>query len=586
MIGWVITGALSLAAFYIGNRWAYLFMTGTQDPLQAALTATNTLMTAIAEQPLKIYLQQECLVGGALLALAFLLFTLNQSMNRKHFRKGEEYGSARWGTPRDIKPFIDPEPSRNMILTETESITLNGRMKNPEHNRNKNVLVVGGAGSGKTRFYVKPNLMQMHSSYVVTDPKGTILDEVGQLLAENGYKIKVFNLYEMSKSNHYNPFVYIRKEEDVLTLIENLVVNTTPPEQKGGDPFFSQAEKALLQALMFYIFYEAPAHEQNFETLLQLLLAAEVREDDEAFQSPLDILFAELAEKDSSHIAVQQYRIFKMAAGKTAKSILISAGVRLAPFTIKAVRELLSEDDIALDTLGEEKAVLFIIIPDSNKTFNFLAAMMYTQLFQTLMYKADMVYGGRLPIHVRLLIDEFANIGKIPNFEEIISTIRSREISATVVLQNLAQLKAKYDKSWETITGNCDTMLFLGGKEQSTLEYMSKELGKATIDNQHFNKTVGREKSRSEQNQNLGRELLTPDEIGVMSGSKCILTIRGVRPFFSKKFDITKHRHYKRLADYDKTNLFNIEKYRERESEQAIDLANCDIYNIDLSAEM
>ena len=462
---------------------------------------------------------------------------------------------------------------------------MDSRPKNPKYARNKNVVVIGGSGSGKTRFFVKPNLMQLHSSYCLTDPKGTILIECGQLLQRGGYRIKTLNTINFSKSMHYNPFAYIRSEKDILKLVNTLIVNTKGDGEKSGEDFWVKAERLLYSALVGYIWYEAPDEEMNFITLLELINASEAREDDEEYQSPVDLLFADLEERDPDHFAVKQYKKYKLAAGKTAKSILISCGARLAPFDIKELRDLMAYDDLELDTLGDRKTALFIIISDTDDTFNFVAAILYTQLFNLLCDKADDLYNGKLPVHVRFLLDEFANIGQIPRFEKLIATIRSREISACIILQSQSQLKAIYKDSADTIIGNCDTTLFLGGKEQSTLKEISEILGKETIDSFNTSENRGREKSYGLNYQKLGKELMTKDELAVMDGGKCILQLRGVRPFFSDKYDITKHPNYKYLSDFDKKNIFDIERYmRKRPAIVKPDEA-FDIYEIDLSDE-
>lgn len=483
-----------------------------------------------------------------------------RSKNAKKYRKNVEYGSARWGTPKDIKPYMDPAFRKNIILTQTERLTMDSRPKNPKYARNKNVLVVGGSGSGKTRFFVKPNLMQCHSSYVVTDPKGTVLIECGKLLQRKGYRIKIFNTINFKKSLHYNPFAYIHSEKDILKLVNTLIANTKG-EGKASDDFWVKAETLLYCALIGYIWYEAPKNEQNMNTLIKFINASEVREDDEDFKNPVDLMFDALEAKNPNHFAVRQYKKYKLAAGKTAKSILISCGARLAPFDIQEVRDLTSYDEMELDTLGDRKTALFVIISDTDDTFNFLVAMMYSQLFNLLCDKADDVYGGRLPVHVRCLLDEFANIGQIPKFEKLIATMRSREISACIVLQAQSQLKAIYKDNMDTIIGNCDSALFLGGKEKTTLKDLSEVLGKETIDLFNESDTRGTQRSYGINYQKTGKSLMSMDELAVLDGSKCILQLRGVRPFLSDKYDITKHPNYKYLADYDKRNAFDIEKF-------------------------
>ena len=484
--------------------------------------------------------------------------------NAKKYRKGMEYGSARWGTAEDIKPYTDPVFENNIPLTQTERLTMNSRPKQPKYARNKNILVIGGSGSGKTRFFVKPSLMQMHSSYVVTDPKGTVLIECGKLLQRGGYRIKVLNTINFKKSMKYNPFAYLRSEKDILKLVNTIIANTKGDGEKSGEDFWVKAEKLYYTALIGYIWYEAPEDEKNFTTLLEMINASEAREDDEDFQNPVDLMFERLEEKDPEHFAVKQYKKYKLAAGKTAKSILISCGARLAPFDIKELRELMETDEMELDTIGDRKTALFVIISDTDDTFNFVVSILYTQLFNLLCDKADDVYGGRLPVHVRCLLDEFANIGQIPKFEKLIATIRSREISASIILQSQSQLKAIYKDNADTIVGNCDTTLFLGGKEKTTLKEISEILGKETIDSFNTSETRGRELSHGLNYQKLGKELMTQDEIAVMDGGKCILQLRGVRPFFSDKFDITKHPKYKYLSDADPKNAFDMEKHLRR----------------------
>ena len=484
--------------------------------------------------------------------------------NAKKYRKGMEYGSARWGTAEDIKSYTDPVFENNIPLTQTERLTMNSRPKQPKYARNKNILVIGGSGSGKTRFFVKPSLMQMHSSYVVTDPKGTVLIECGKLLQRGGYRIKVLNTINFKKSMKYNPFAYLRSEKDILKLVNTIIANTKGDGEKSGEDFWVKAEKLYYTALIGYIWYEAPDEEKNFTTLLEMINASEAREGDEDFQNPVDLMFERLEEKDPEHFAVKQYKKYKLAAGKTAKSILISCGARLAPFDIKELRELMETDEMELDTIGDRKTALFVIISDTDDTFNFVVSILYTQLFNLLCDKADDVYGGRLPVHVRCLLDEFANIGQIPKFEKLIATIRSREISASIILQSQSQLKAIYKDNADTIVGNCDTTLFLGGKEKTTLKEISEILGKETIDSFNTSETRGRELSHGLNYQKLGKELMTQDEIAVMDGGKCILQLRGVRPFFSDKFDITKHPKYKYLSDADPKNAFDMEKHLRR----------------------
>ena len=500
------------------------------------------------------------LLVGVLTALLIRLIVYEKSKNAKKYRRNVEYGSARWGKADDIAPYIDPGFRNNVILTQTERLTMNNRPKDPKTARNKNVLVVGGSGSGKTRFFVKPQIMQMHSSYVVTDPKGGLLCETGKMLQKNGYKIKVLNTINFKKSMHYNPFSYIHSEKDVLKLVTCLMQNTKG-EGKGSDPFWEKAEQLLYTALIGYIWLEAPEEEKNFNTLIEMINAMEVREDDEDFENQVDIIFRELKEKNPNHFAVRQYAKYRLAAGKTAKSILVSCGARLAVFDIAELREVTAYDELELDTLGDRKTALFLIMSDTDDSFNFLISMCYTQLFNLLCEKADDVYGGRLPVHVRCLIDECANIGQIPKLEKLIATIRSREISACLVLQAQSQLKAVYKDNADTIIGNCDSRLFLGGSEPTTLKELSASLGKETIDIANTGESRGKEVSHSLNYQKLGKDLASVDELSVLDGGKCILQLRGVRPFLSDKYDITKHPNYKYLSDYDPRNNFDIEKF-------------------------
>lgn len=505
------------------------------------------------------------LLAGLITAAAIGVFLHIKRKNKKNFRDKEEYGSARWGTQKDIEPYIDTENSKNnIILTQTESLTMNGRPPNPKYARNKNIIVVGGSGSGKTRFFVKPNLMQMHSSYVVTDPKGTLVLECGKMLQKAGYRIKIINTINMDKSMHYNPFAYIHSEEDILNLANTIITNTKGDGDKSGEDFWVKAERLLYCAFIAVIYYEFPQEERNFGTLLWLINQCETREDDETFKNRVDIMFEQLeAKKGEDHFAVRQYKKYKLAAGKTAKSILISCGARLAPFDIDKVRKMMAYDEMELDTLGDanQKTALFVIVSDTSSTYNFIVAMMYTQLFNLLCTVADDKYGGRLPTHVRCLLDEFANIGQIPNFDKLIATIRSREISASIILQSKSQLKAIYKDNADTIIGNCDTELFLGGKEKSTLKELSEILGKQTIDLFTTSLTYGQSQSSGTNYNRTGRELMSQDEIAVMDGGKCIMQIRGTRAFFSDKYDITKHDRYKELSDYDSKNTFDVTGY-------------------------
>ena len=545
---------------YVADKFAYGYRV---TPGNAAL---NRLMDSLSNNtafmnPLPSLHPKDLLIGAAV-GIGMRAIVYFKAKNAKKFRHGEEYGSARWGTPKDIEPYMDKENfENNILLTSTERLQMNGRPSSPKFARNKNVLIIGGSGSGKTRFFVKPNLMQMHSSYVVTDPKGTVLLEVGKMLQKNRYRIKVLNTINFAKSCHYNPFAYIRSEKDILKLVNTIIVNTKGEGAQATEDFWVKAEKLYYTALIAYIWYEAPPEEQNFSMLIDLIDASEAREDDEEFKNAVDLLFEELASEDPNHFAVRQYAKYKLAAGKTAKSILISCGARLAPFDIRELRELTSYDELELDTLGEQRTAMFVIISDTDATFNFLVSIMYTQLFNLLCDKADDVYGGRLPIHVRCLLDEFANIGQIPNFEKLIATIRSREISASIILQSKSQLKAIYKDNADTIEGNCDTTLFLGGKEKTTLKEMAEILGKETIDLYNTSDTRGTTQSYGMNFQKTGKELKSQDEIAVMDGGKCIMQVRGVRPFFSDKFDITKHKQYKYLSDFDDKNTFDIEKY-------------------------
>ena len=552
-----------LVFFYLGDKAGQAFRLAAGGDISSKVLHINGGFQTAFANPLPSFNPQDMLVGLVGAGLVFLALQIKRQ-NAKKYRKGVEYGSARWGTAADIQPYIDPEFDNNVLLTQTERLMMSSRPKNPAHARNKNVLVVGGSGSGKTRFFVKPNLMQMHSSYCVTDPKGTILIEVGRLLRRGGYEVKVLNTINFAKSMKYNPFEYLRSEKDILKLVSTIIANTKGDGEKSGEDFWVKAEKLYYTALIGYIFYEGREDEKNFITLLDMINASEAREDDEEFKNPVDLMFDKLEEKDPEHFAVLQYRKYKMAAGKTAKSILISCGARLAPFDIRELRQLMEYDELGLDTLGDRKTALFVIISDTDATFNFVAAMMYSQLFNLLCDKADDFYGGRLPVHVRCLLDEFANIGQIPQFEKLIATIRSREISASIILQSQSQLKAIYKDNADTIVGNCDTTLFLGGKEKTTLKEMSELLGKETIDSFNTSENRGQSQSYGLNYQKLGKELMSQDEIAVMDGGKCICQLRGVRPFLSDKYDITKHPRYKYLSDADKANTFDVEKYLAR----------------------
>ena len=539
----------------IGEAWRIAEGTDISTKLLGFFTSMGTAWG----NPMPSFHPFDLCIGLAIGA-AFRLVVYVRSKNAKKYRHGEEYGSARWGGPKDIEPFADPVFQNNVILTRTESLTMNSRPKDPKTARNKNVLIVGGSGSGKTRFWLKPNLLQCHSSYVITDPKGGIVEECGAVLVRNKYRIKIFNTINFKKSMHYNPFAYIHSEKDILKLVTTLMVNTQG-ESKGGDQFWEKAEKLLYTALIAYIHYIAPVEEQNFGTLITFLNAMEVREDDETFQNPIDQMFEALEKKEPDHFAVRQYRLYKLAAGKTAKSILISCGARLAPFDIAELREITRYDELELDTLGDRKTALFLIMSDTDSTFNFLISMIYTQLFNLLCEKADDQYHGRLPVHVRCLIDECANIGQIPNLEKLVATIRSREISACLVLQAQSQLKAIYKDNADTIIGNMDTRIFLGGSEPTTLKELSAALGKETIDMFNTGVSKGSQESHSVNYQRTGHELASVDELAVLDGGKCILQLRGVRPFLSDKYDLTKHPNFQYTADCDEKNRFDIEKF-------------------------
>ena len=549
---------LGLAATNFGEAWR---LAEGKELGEHIMSMMGTFPVAFAN-PLPSLHPLDLLIGfscGTGLRLAVYL----RSKNAKKYRHGMEYGSARWGNAKDIEPFMAPKFSDNIILTKTERLMMSNRPPDPKNARNKNVLVVGGSGSGKTRFWLKPNLLQCHSSYVVTDPKGTIVLECGQAMLKNGYKVKVLNTINFKKSMHYNPFAYVHSEKDILKLVTTLMTNTKG-EGSGGDPFWEKSERLLLTALIAYLHYEAPVEEQNFATLLEMLNTMQVLEDDEEYQNPVDLLFEELAKKKPNSFAGRQYKLYKLAAGKTAKSILISCGARLAPFDIQELRDLTMYDELQLDTLGDKKTALFLIMSDTDSTFNFLISMVYTQLFNLLCDKADDVYGGKLPIHVRCLIDECANIGQIPNLEKLVATIRSREISACLVLQARSQLKAIYKDNADTIVGNMDSQIFLGGSEPTTLKDLSEMLGKETIDAFNTSDTRGNSPSYGTTFQKMGHELLSRDELAVLDGGKCILQLRGVRPFLSDKYDLTQHPNYKLTSDYDPKNTFDIEKYLNR----------------------
>ena len=550
-----------LAFFYLGNIFSHHIRSYTGgDVIDKTLQGLLEL-NRMSFFP-SLYLIDIIMGIGTAVLIKFIVYT--KGKNAKKFRQGKEYGSARWGNRKDIEPYMDEKFQNNILLTKTERLSMNGRPSNPKYARNKNVLVIGGSGSGKTRFYVKPNLMQMHSSYCVTDPKGTIVLECGKMLEDNGYEIRILNTINFKKSMKYNPFSYIHSEKDILKLVQTIIANTKGEGEKAGEDFWVKAEKLYYTALIAYIYYEAPKEEKNFATLLDMIDASEVREDDENYKNPIDRLFEALEKKEPRHFAVKQYKKYKLAAGKTAKSILISCGARLAPFDIQELRDLMSEDELELDCLGERKTALFVIISDTDDTFNFVVSIMYSQLFNLLCDKADDVYGGRLPVHVRFLLDEFANIGLIPKFEKLIATIRSREISASIILQAQSQLKAIYKDNADTIIGNCDSTLFLGGKEKTTLKELSETLGKETIDLYNISETKSNQNSFAMNYQKTGKDLMSQDEITVMDGGKCIFQLRGVRPFFSDKFDITKHKNYRLLEDDDKKNRFDIERYVKR----------------------
>ncbi len=561
---------IGLVATNIGETWR---MSAGFDSSEKILSFITTLGTAF-QNPLPSLYPLDLLIGlcaGVAIRLAVYL----KGKNAKKFRHKVEYGSARWGTAKDIEPFVAPDFKDNIILTKTEKLMMSNRPKEPKNARNKNVLIVGGSGSGKTRFWIKPNLLQMHSSYVVTDPKGSIVIECGNALLKNHYKIKIFNTINFKKSMHYNPFAYIHSEKDILKLVTTLITNTKG-DGKAGDEFWTKAETLLYCALIGYIHYEAPVEEQNFSTLIEFINAMEVREDDEDFQNPVDLMFEALEKAKPNHFAVRQYKKFKLAAGKTSKSILISCGARLAPFDIEELREITAYDELELDTLGDRKTALFLIMSDTDGTFNFLISMIYTQLFNLLCEKADDVYGGRLPVHVRCLIDEAANIGQIPNLEKLVATIRSREISACLVLQAQSQLKAIYKDNADTIIGNMDSRVFLGGAEPTTLKELNQALGKETIDTYNTSDTRGNSPSFGTNYQKLGKDLMTVDELSVLDGSKCILQLRGVRPFLSDKYDLTQHPNYKLTSDYDKKNTFDIEKFLNRK----LKLNQEDVYEV------
>ena len=565
---------------YAGNIICFAFRTAEgKDVSEKLLPALNNLGTAFAHI-IPSFHPVDLLVGIAVgVAMKFVMKM--RAANKKKFRQGTEYGSAVWGTEKDIEPYMDfKEKDNNVILTQTEGLTM-GKPSHPKYARNKNILVIGGSGSGKTRFFCKPSLLQAHSSYVCTDPKGTLLPEIGTFLERKKYRIKCLNLINFRKSMKYNPLAYIRSEKDILKLVNALIMNTKGEGEKSSEDFWVKAERLYYSALIGYIWYEATEEEKNFITLLDLINASEAREDDETYQSPVDLLFSQLEEREPDHFAVKQYRKFKMAAGKTLKSILISCGARLAPFDIKELRDLMEYDELELDTLGDQKTALFVILSDTDSTFNFVAALMYSQLFNLLCDKADDFYGGRLPVHVRLILDEFANIGQIPNFDKLIATIRSREISASIILQSQSQLKTIYKDAADTIVGNCDSTLFLGGKEKSTLKEISELLGKETIDLYNQSENRGSQVSHGLSYQKLGKELMTQDELAVMDGGKCIFMLRGVRPFLSDKYDLTRHPNYRYTADADPKNVFDMERYMKKQRAVVKPTDTFDVYEID-----
>ena len=565
---------------YPFDKLAQAFRLAPGTDLSGKLLSIGDGFTAAFSSPWLSFHPTDLLIGitGA---VALRMAVYLKGKNAKKYRHGIEYGSARWGTAADIAPYMDNDFFQNIPMTQTERITMASRPKQPKYARNKNILVIGGSGSGKTRFFCKPSLLQAHSSYVCTDPKGTLLPEIGAFLERKKYRIKCLNLINFRKSMKYNPLAYIRSEKDILKLVNALIMNTKGEGEKSSEDFWVKAERLYYSALIGYIWYEATEEEKNFITLLDLINASEAREDDETYQSPVDLLFSQLEEREPDHFAVKQYRKFKMAAGKTLKSILISCGARLAPFDIKELRDLMEYDELELDTLGDQKTALFVILSDTDSTFNFVAALMYSQLFNLLCDKADDFYGGRLPVHVRLILDEFANIGQIPNFNKLIATIRSREISASIILQSQSQLKTIYKDAADTIVGNCDSTLFLGGKEKSTLKEISELLGKETIDLYNQSENRGSQVSHGLSYQKLGKELMTQDELAVMDGGKCIFMLRGVRPFLSDKYDLTRHPNYRYTADADPKNVFDMERYMKKKRAVVKPTDTFDVYEID-----
>ncbi len=582
----IFTLIMSFIVFFIFNRTAIIYQGLNGNALERIIVAMDLILPNIKDNPFFIGTNKDSLMSGLIGAIIVWLIYLYNAFGSKKYMHGIEHGSAEWGTKKDIENYIDKDYDKNILLTETEMLSMSNRMKRTEDddfNRNKNVLIIGGAGSGKTFFYIKPNIMQMHSSYVITDPKGSLIHETGKMLMENGYRIKVFDLVNRDKSDKYNPFAYLKTEDDILKLINNLITNTNSSQSKNAGDFWEKSEQALLQAIFGYILFEAPKKDQNMNTVMEMLRLAEVKEDNEDYVSPLDILFEDLKEQNPDHFAYKQYSIYKFAAGKTAKSILISVGVRLAPFNIESIKNIVSDDTLELDMIGSEKTALFVILPDTDTSFNFLASMLFQQMFDVLVYKADNEYRGKLPFHVRCMMDEFANIGQIPMFEILIATIRSREISVNIVLQNLAQIKNLYKDTWEIITGNCDTLLYLGGMEQSTNEYISKIVGKTTIDNMNTSESMGQSGSYSKNYQILGRDLITPDEVGTMKGRECILKIRGCKPFKSKKINTLKLSKYKYLSDYSDDNWFDISMRKDKTNGDLNNVKEVQEYKIDLS---
>ena len=565
---------------YPFDKLVQAFRLAPGSDLSGKLLSIGDGFTAAFSSPWLSFHPTDLLIGIAG-ALILRMAVYLKGKNAKKYRHGIEYGSARWGTAADIAPYMDKDFFQNIPMTQTERITMASRPKQPKYARNKNILVIGGSGSGKTRFFCKPSLLQAHSSYVCTDPKGTLLPEIGAFLERKKYRIKCLNLINFRKSMKYNPLAYIRSEKDILKLVNALIMNTKGEGEKSSEDFWVKAERLYYSALIGYIWYEATEEEKNFITLLDLINASEAREDDETYQSPVDLLFSQLEEREPDHFAVKQYRKFKMAAGKTLKSILISCGARLAPFDIKELRDLMEYDDLELDTLGDQKTALFVILSDTDSTFNFVAALMYSQLFNLLCDKADDFYGGRLPVHVRLILDEFANIGQIPNFDKLIATIRSREISASIILQSQSQLKTIYKDAADTIVGNCDSTLFLGGKEKSTLKEISELLGKETIDLYNQSENRGSQVSHGLSYQKLGKELMTQDELAVMDGGKCIFMLRGVRPFLSDKYDLTRHPNYRYTADADPKNVFDMQRYMKKQRAVVKPTDTFDVYEID-----